>query len=166
MYPRTSCDPLKAPAPRLPPTHQIAAVVSQLDKGGAERRDALAQRCGECSACPRALRRAGRRRPIAHDRRGVVPGSLPFQGGRCGLRPRREGRNTPAAAHPRLSTHQVPLSRLSHAHTVLAGSPRDISIPQAKSARSQRITPPPAQGRLPSPSAQPSAPVSRSERLW
>ncbi len=49
---------------------------------------------------------------------------------------------------------------------VLAGSPRDILIPQAKSARSQRITPPP-QGRLPPPSAPPPAPVSRSERvLW
>ena len=47
-----------------------------------------------------------------------------------------------------------------------AGCPRDILIPQAKSARSQRITPPP-QGRLPPPSAPPPAPVSRSERvLW
>ena len=47
-----------------------------------------------------------------------------------------------------------------------AGSPRDIFLPQAKSARSQRITPP-AQGRLPPPSAPPPAPASRSERvLW
>jgi len=45
-----------------------------------------------------------------------------------------------------------------------AGSPRDIFLPQAKTARSQRLTPP-AQGRLPPPSAQPSAPVSRSERV-
>ena len=45
-----------------------------------------------------------------------------------------------------------------------AGSPRDIFIPQANSARSQRITPP-AQARLPPPSAQPSAPASRSERV-
>ena len=62
--------------------------------------------------CPWALRRAGRRRPIAHDRRGVVPGFLPFQGGRCGLRPRRAGSCGGRAAYPRLSTHQVPLSRL------------------------------------------------------
>ena len=45
-----------------------------------------------------------------------------------------------------------------------AGSPRDIFLPQAKSASSQRITPP-AQGRLPPPSAQSSAPASRSERV-
>ena len=45
-----------------------------------------------------------------------------------------------------------------------AGSPRDIFLPQAKSARSQRITPP-AQGRLPPLSTQPSTPVSGSERF-
>ena len=66
--------------------------------------------------CPWALRRAGRRRPIAHERRGVVPGSLPFQGGRCGLRPRRAGSCGGRAAYPRLSTHQVPRSRLAHAY--------------------------------------------------
>ena len=50
--------------------------------------------------------------------------------------------------------------------TVLAGSPRDILIPQANKTRSRRISPP-AQGRLPPPSTLPSAPVSRSERvLW
>ena len=64
------------------------------------------------ACCPRALRRAGRRRPIAHERRGFVPGSLSVQDGRCDLRPRREGRCGGRAAHPRLSTHQVPLSRL------------------------------------------------------
>ena len=112
------------------------------------------------ACCPRALRRAGRRRPIAHERRGFVPGSLSVQDGRCGLRPRREGCCIGREAHLRLSTHQVPLSRPS----ALAGSPRDILIPQAKSARSQRITPPP-QGRLPPPSTQPSAPASRSERV-
>ena len=57
-------------------------------------------------------------------------------------------------------------ARFSSCAHALAGSPRDILIPQAKSARSQRITPPP-QGRLPPPSAPPPAPVSRSERvLW
>ena len=45
-----------------------------------------------------------------------------------------------------------------------AGSPRDIFLPQAKSARSPRITPPP-QGRLPPPSELPPAPASRSERV-
>ena len=64
------------------------------------------------ACCPRALRRAGRRRPIAHERRGFVPGSLSVQDGRCDLRPRREGCGG-RAAHPRLSTHQVPLSRLA-----------------------------------------------------
>ena len=64
------------------------------------------------ACCPRALRRAGRRRPIAHERRGFVPGSLAFQGGRCGLWPRRAGSCGGRAAYPRLSTHQVPLSRL------------------------------------------------------
>ena len=68
------------------------------------------------AGCPWALRRAGRRRPIAHQRRGVVPGSLPFQGGRCGLRPRRAGSCGGWAAYPRLSTHQVPRSRLAHAY--------------------------------------------------
>ena len=67
------------------------------------------------ACCPRALRRAGRRRPIAHERRGVVLGSLPFQGGRCGLWPRRAGSCGGWAAYPRLSTHQVPLSRLARA---------------------------------------------------
>eukprot|EP01045_Picozoa_sp_COSAG04_P019204 COSAG04_NODE_1845_length_5416_cov_26.535076_2_plen_323_part_00 len=66
--------------------------------------------------CPWALRRAGRRRPIAHERRGVVPGSLPFQGGRCGLRQRRAGSCGGRAAYPRLSTHPVPRSRLAHAY--------------------------------------------------
>ena len=47
---------------------------------------------------------------------------------------------------------------------ILAGSPRDIFLPQAKSARSQRITPP-AQARLSLPSTQPSAPASGSERV-
>ena len=68
------------------------------------------------ACCPRALRRAGRRRPIAHERRGFVPGSLAFQGGRCGLWPRRAGSCGGRAAYPRLSTHQVPLSRLVRAH--------------------------------------------------
>ena len=45
-----------------------------------------------------------------------------------------------------------------------AGSPRDIFLPQAKTARSQRLTPP-AQGRLPPLSTQPSTPVSGSERF-
>ena len=47
---------------------------------------------------------------------------------------------------------------------VPAGSPRDIFIPQANRARSQRTTPP-AQGRLSPPSTQPSAPASGSGRL-
>ena len=46
----------------------------------------------------------------------------------------------------------------------LTGFPRDIFIPQANNARSRRISPP-AQGRLPPPSTQPSAPTSKSERV-
>ena len=110
--------------------------------------------------CPWALRRAGRRRPIAHERRGFVPGSLSVHDGRCGLRPRREGSCGGRAAHPRLSTHQVPLSRLARTSWLF----QEISNPQAKSPRSLRIAPP-AQGRLAPPSTQPSAPASRSERV-
>ena len=85
------------------------------------------------ACCPRALRRAGRRRPIAHERRGFVPGSLSVQDGRCDLRPRREGRCGGRAVHPRLSTHQVPLSRLAHTYQ-LALSKRSLSPKQTAPA--------------------------------
>ncbi len=73
--PRSSCAPLGAPAPRLPPAHQIAAVVGQLDKGGAQRRDALAQRRGERSACPRGAE--ARQVPRADLPRFAPRGSTP-----------------------------------------------------------------------------------------
>eukprot|EP01045_Picozoa_sp_COSAG04_P034373 COSAG04_NODE_7496_length_1118_cov_0.850834_2_plen_165_part_01 len=60
-------------------------------------------------------RYAGWRRPIAHERRRCLAGSRSVRDGCCGLRPRREDRCIGREAHLRLSTHQVPLARLSHA---------------------------------------------------
>ena len=66
--------------------------------------------------CPRAANDAGRCRPIAHERRRCLAGSWSVRDGRRGRRPRREGCCIGREAHLRLSTHQVPLSRLSHAY--------------------------------------------------
>ena len=65
--------------------------------------------------CPRAANDAGRCRPIAHERRRCLAGSWSVRDGRRGRRPRREGCCIGREAHLRLSTHQVPLSRLAHA---------------------------------------------------
>ena len=66
--------------------------------------------------CPWALKKRRRIRPIAHERRGCLAGSWSVRDGRCGLRPRREDRCIGREAHLCLLTHQVPLSRLSHAY--------------------------------------------------
>ena len=73
--PRASCAPLEEPAPRLPPAHQIAAVVGQLDKGGAQRRDARAQRRDERNTCPRGAE--ARQVPRAGLPRSTLRGSTP-----------------------------------------------------------------------------------------
>ena len=64
--------------------------------------------------CPWAANDAGRCRPIAHARRRCLEGSWPVRDGRRGRRPRREDCCIGREAHLRLSTHQVPLSRLAH----------------------------------------------------
>ena len=65
--------------------------------------------------CPWALKKRRRIRPIAHERRRCLAGSWSVRDGRRGRRPRREGCCIGREAHLRLSTHQVPLSRLAHA---------------------------------------------------
>ena len=73
--PAPPADPLKAPAPRLQPAHRIAAVVGQLDKGGAQRRDARAQRRDERNTCPRGGE--ARQVPRAGLPRSTLRGSTP-----------------------------------------------------------------------------------------